>query len=75
MTMHNLKASPVRHACLFCGSQELEISPEYSAFKRVTSDCKPWPEGGILARCKTCQLVQTIITPEWRAEAEQIYRN
>ncbi len=60
-------------ACHVCGSTELELSPAYVAFHRVTSDCKPWPPGGQLARCHACGFVQTPITPQWQAEADQIY--
>lgn len=73
--MPKANAQPTSFPCLFCGAQSLEISPAYSAFKRVTSDCKPWPAGGFLARCRSCHLVQTVTTPEWHAEATQIYQN
>jgi SAM-dependent methyltransferase len=42
-------------------------------FHRVTSDCKPWPPGGQLGRCRTCGFVQTLVTPQWQTEADQIY--
>jgi SAM-dependent methyltransferase len=41
----------------------------------VTSDCKPWPEGGILARCRSCYLVQNVTTKQWHKEAAWIYQN
>ena len=41
----------------------------------MTSDCKPWSPGGTLARCATCGLVQTLVTPAWQAEADAIYRD
>ena len=59
--------------CHHCGSSDLEISPSYAGFHRVTSDCKPWPAGGLFARCRGCGLVQTVVTPEWSAEADRIY--
>ncbi len=49
------------------------MAEAFSRFHRVTSDCKPWPPGGILARCHACGLVQTLVTPQWRADANQIY--
>lgn len=60
-------------ACQVCGSTELELAPAYASFHRVTSDCKPWPPGGQLARCKACGFVQTLVTPQWQTEADQIY--
>jgi len=67
--------SAIDHACHSCGSHQLEIAREYPALHRVTSDCKPWPPGGFLARCLECGLVQTLTTPQWQAEADQIYRS
>ncbi|MEW6303817.1 MAG: class I SAM-dependent methyltransferase [Verrucomicrobiota bacterium] len=60
--------------CHLCGSTRLELSADYPHFKRVTSDCKPWPAGGTLAHCLDCHLVQTGVTPAWEAEAREIYR-
>jgi SAM-dependent methyltransferase len=51
----------------------LDVAQVYIRFHRVASDCKPWPPGGQLARCKACGFVQTLITPQWQAEADQIY--
>ena len=59
--------------CHLCGSIDLEVSAPYRGFHRVTSDCKPWPPGGVFARCRACGLVQTLVTPEWSAEADRIY--
>ncbi|MBE7500827.1 MAG: class I SAM-dependent methyltransferase [Verrucomicrobiales bacterium] len=61
--------------CHGCGANDLETAPAFAAFHRVTSDCKPWPPGGTLARCATCGLVQTLVTPAWQAEADAIYRD
>ncbi len=61
-------------ACHLCGSADLEISAEYAAFHRVTSDCKPWPPGGGLARCRACGLVQTVVSPAWQDECTRIYQ-
>jgi len=40
---------------------------------RVTSDCKPWPPGGQLGVCLRCGGAQAVISPQWEAEARQIY--
>lgn len=60
--------------CHECGSPHLEISAGYERLRRVTSDCKPWPSGGGLGRCPNCGLVETLVTPEWQRETEEIYR-
>ncbi len=60
-------------SCHVCGQTTLQIANGYEAFWRVTSDCKPWPPGGSLARCASCGLVQTPVTPEWGKEADKIY--
>ncbi|MEI8284802.1 MAG: class I SAM-dependent methyltransferase [bacterium] len=62
-------------SCHICGSYSLKLAPKSRAFARVTSDCKPWPGGGSLATCRACGTAQALITPEWREEAEQIYKN
>lgn len=59
--------------CHRCGAPDLELDLAYSAWRRVTSDCKPWSAGGRLARCRRCRLVQAPVTPEWQAEAAAIY--
>jgi 2-polyprenyl-3-methyl-5-hydroxy-6-metoxy-1,4-benzoquinol methylase len=51
------------------------MATEFSRFKRVTSDCKPWPEGGLLALCEECGLVQSPVTTQWQDEADRIYRD
>ena len=61
--------------CHHCGSTGLKTAVDYAAAMRVTSDCKPWRPGGILARCQACGLVQTVTTPQWAAEADEIYAN
>ena len=60
--------------CHICGSfDHLELAPKSGNFACVTSDCKPWPAGGNLATCRACGTVQSVITPEWCADAEKIY--
>ena len=65
--------STITTACHVCGATDLEVAQVYASFHRVTSDCKPWPPGGQLARCNACGFVQTLVTPQWHAEADQIY--
>lgn len=59
--------------CAFCECFGLALVPAYSALKRVTSDCKPWPAGGTLAVCSECSGVQAVTDAGWHAEAKRIY--
>ena len=59
--------------CHVCGAADLDVAPAYARFRRVTSDCKPWPAGGTLARCCACGGVQTVVTAHWQQEADAIY--
>lgn len=61
--------------CHHCSSTHLKTAADFAAAMRVTSDCKPWRPGGVLARCQTCGLVQTVTTPQWTSEADEIYTN
>jgi hypothetical protein len=61
--------------CHLCGSSQLEIAHGYSDLKRVTSDCKPWRAGGLLARCADCGLTQTVVNDNWRNECNEIYQH
>ena len=60
-------------ACHVCGAAEIKEFPEYGEFRRVTSDCKPWPAGGRLAVCEPCGCAQAILDGKWRDEARAIY--
>ena len=71
-----MKASPPESElkCHHCASVELRLASGYAQACRVTSDCKPWPAGGVLALCEKCGLVQTIASAAWLAECDDIYR-
>jgi len=60
-------------SCHICGSNAATIIPEYPAFRRVTSDCKPWPAGGKLGVCGDCGCAQAMLDRAWHDEAKQIY--
>lgn len=59
--------------CHLCAFDKLSLLPSYEALHRVTSDCKPWPPGGQLGVCPRCGGAQAVISPQWEAEAHQIY--
>lgn len=65
--------SETKLCCHHCGSVDLRIAAGYELVARVSSDCKPWPPGGILALCQACGLVQTVVNPQWQFESDQIY--
>ena len=60
--------------CHICGCDNLKVFESGSAYVRVTSDCKPWPARSYLAICSDCKTIQTVITPEWREQVLEIYR-
>lgn len=51
----------------------LDFVADFDRLKRVTSDCKAWPAGGKLARCRDCGLVLTLTDAQWHADAASIY--
>jgi len=59
--------------CHNCGSISLRTDAGYSEFWRVTSDCKPWPAGGVFAWCNDCGLVQTGVDDQWQQDCQKIY--
>lgn len=59
--------------CHVCEKGEVALLPEFTALKRVTSDCKPWPSGGKLGVCDTCSTAQNIVDDTWRDECRRIY--
>lgn len=61
-------------ACHVCGEAAVRETSGYRDLPRVTSDCRPWPEGGRLGVCPACGTVQTIPDESWQAEAAEIYR-
>ncbi len=61
--------------CRLCGSPSLELLPEFANLPRVTSDCRPWPPGGALARCAACGLLQKPAGPSFRRELAALYRD
>jgi SAM-dependent methyltransferase len=60
-------------SCHSCQSARLELAAGFEALHRVTSDCKPWPPGGLLAWCRECGLVQTVTNQAWHDEIAAIY--
>lgn len=61
--------------CHICGIGNVELVPEFSQLKRVTSDCRPWSAGGRLGACDSCATVQTVVDAPWQAECRGIYQS
>jgi SAM-dependent methyltransferase len=65
----------MKPGCHICGKGSVELIPEFSQLKRVTSDCRPWKDGGRLGRCDFCATVQTAVDDQWREECREIYQS
>jgi len=61
------------HSCHICGEDTLVYIPAFSKLARVTSDCRPWPEGGRLGFCVSCMSIQKPVDAAWLAERERVY--
>ena len=61
-----------RTKCHNCGGTLRELSI-FRKLARVTSDCRPWPSGGRMGVCSSCDLVQAILSPSWGRECRKIY--
>lgn len=59
--------------CVVCGAASLEPVAGFSRLRRITSDCRPFDNGGALRQCARCHAVQKANTPQWRADCERIY--
>jgi SAM-dependent methyltransferase len=58
--------------CHICGGR-LSALPDFATLVQVTSDCRPWRAGGMLASCESCGAVQKPATADWLDEARAIY--
>jgi 2-polyprenyl-3-methyl-5-hydroxy-6-metoxy-1,4-benzoquinol methylase len=59
--------------CNICGGNGLERIPGYARLARVSSDCKPRPQGGELHICRRCGGVQKPATEAFLTEIGEIY--
>lgn len=59
--------------CLVCGKDNLDEIAEYASLPRVTSDCRPFADGGQLAICGSCGAVQKFPNAKWLNEISDIY--
>lgn len=59
--------------CHICGGQELKALDQYPFLNRVTSDCRPFRNGGQLVVCMRCGAIQTKIAEEYMQDISEIY--
>ena len=59
--------------CHVCHAKEVVLIRGYSAFYRVTSDCRPWLKGGKLGVCRSCGFVQKSIDTSFHEVSQAIY--
>lgn len=64
-----------QNCCHICYCRSVELIPVYSDFYRVTSDCKPWRQGGKLSVCQSCGCVQKIVDNDFYNECNDIYNS
>lgn len=60
-------------SCTLCNSTDLKEYSEYSTLPRVTSDTKPFKEGGSLSFCLKCGFVQKVLNEKLKNELNEIY--
>ena len=60
-------------ACHLCGVAGLTEFTDFHSFRRITSDCRPWPSGGRLCACLNCGGVQKLVDESWNREVEELY--
>ena len=59
--------------CHVCGGNCTEFT-DFSEFRQVTSDCRPYKRGGTLAICRSCGLVQRPVNSlYWQQSVAEIY--
>ncbi len=61
--------------CLSCAHTSLDTFPSFARFKRISSDCKPFPEGGELLQCQACDLVQKPTNTQWQQDVSLTYEH
>lgn len=59
--------------CHVCCAQEVDLINDFTAFFRITSDCRPWTKGGKLGVCRSCGCVQKLIDSDFNNDCSIIY--
>jgi SAM-dependent methyltransferase len=59
--------------CHVCGAASLREHEGFRTLRRVTSDCRPWPDGGAIGTCEVCGATQKLVDDGWRKDVARIY--
>jgi 2-polyprenyl-3-methyl-5-hydroxy-6-metoxy-1,4-benzoquinol methylase len=59
--------------CIYCKDLNLDLIESFRDLRTISSDCKPWRKGFVMAVCKNCGFPQAGVTPEWEDSAAEIY--
>ncbi len=75
MSSHNVELLSLgpETACHVCGAAGLTEFAGFRDFRRITSDCRPWPAGGRLCGCPDCGSVQKLVDDVWNREVAELY--
>ncbi|NQU61778.1 MAG: class I SAM-dependent methyltransferase, partial [Rhodospirillales bacterium] len=60
--------------CHLCEDASAKEIFSFARLKQVTSDCRPWKDGGRLGVCDLCGTVQKNAGAAWQTGAEEIYQ-
>lgn len=61
--------------CHICDSNTVSLAESYTDLFRVTSDCKPFNQGGKLGKCNSCYCTINPTDVSWQQETDAIYRD
>src|SRR5271166_2701025 len=75
MSNHNVQRISLgpETTCHLCGAVGLTEFADFRFFRRITSDCRPWPAGGRLCGCPSCGGLQKIVNEAWNREVADLY--
>ena len=63
------------HRCRLCAACDLHEFERFRELTRVTSDSRPWTDGGRLVACRECGAVQKLVDPNWLNDIDRIYQS
>lgn len=66
--------SKENYSCLICDAGHLIPQNGYPKLSRVTSDCRGWRAGGVIAICDLCYAVQKPLSSSLKHEINKIYQ-
>ncbi|MBF0136009.1 MAG: class I SAM-dependent methyltransferase [Magnetococcales bacterium] len=69
----SLPPQPSLVGCHLCQHTIMTGAPDFASHYRVTSDCQPFPAGGMVHCCTRCGTIQKNPDRHWQAETRQIY--